>query len=1300
MQLMNRGIRRPLGRLFSCLISLLLAVGVSRGADPGKTLVSDVVYRADGTPAAGTLLITWPAFTTADNKAVAAGSLSVTIGPAGAVNIQLVPNEGATPDGSYYKVVLKLNDGSTSTEYWTVPAASPTTIAAIRATVVPASVAAQLASRSYVDQAVAAAVLKTGDQTIAGVKQFTASPLVPDPTLAQAAASKQYVDLAVAAGSGGTGPLALSKGGTGQTTWTPGRCVRSSNDGTKLESAAADCGSGSGSGNATQLQGKPLDTTIGSTTTPGSIPVLNPAGTAYAAQTKPLVDVRDYGAACDETTDDTDAIQKAINVAATGTTAFGQATRSGTVLMPVAGCRITRQLMYEGTTGTSLHFRAAGYAARGSNPRILWCGPKGATMFLMLGANNSSVEGIHWQADCTGGAVPVAAYGVWTDSSNTLPATTTWTISSISRDANGVVTVTTTAPHDFTVQQIAKIENVSGDNGSFNGIFHVLAVDSATTFKYIQGGAATSGSGGTAKNYKSAIASGNVYRHLIFSNPDSQTAAITSATGTNPITVTTSTMHYLNPGDPVIISGATNTSYNGAWQVQSITSSTVAVLVPLPGSTQLNANGAGASDGTLQGGSAGLAFSHSDALTPQVDSVIVEHVRVQGRNNGINMVAFRAFNGGNTKNFSFSGVQPNGVRYGFYGFISGLLNVRDLHGSLFGDTGTTSTWGAAFIGNHGQIQITGAEMEDTGAARFFVSTATPNNLSLGIDALSWQSTAPADDIVIQASNLRISDSSCTNNRTGASVCYLSAGGYRLGVNGNGSLVSQNTFYKNASGYIPVKDSSGNVFQFPGGFLTYNFSSICSLGDHGGGAGGGQSAPLTPICGLSTLEIGNSTDPISTTGSIRMTRAASIKARNQANTADLNLLSVDSADVTQVGDAAGIFSNGNVNISGQYQINGTQLSSFDLGDSPNLPRVNIANIFTAAGGITLDNQRGLRLRELSGNGTDYIEIRGPSSLAAPKTLTWNAQDCSGNANGGALTVDASGNINCSDDDGGAGGTDTRVAVFSGGTQVGSVARQLDYSSEFAVTEDTANDQFDIAVNSISAAKITTGTLANARLDSDLQALGDNAANGLWARTGPGTGAARSLTGTANFNISNPDGVSGNPGIALTLPVYSYFAAAGCAITTAASSFDLPASNAPTANCLTGSNTQQGTLDFDDASSRSAQVSFMLPDDWTGAIDADLYWLVTSGGGSNSVTWTVYTACTATAASYDTAFNPVQNVPSGVGANNALTKVTQAAITTTGCSAGNWMHIKIGRDVTDTFTGTARLVGLRLKLRRLI
>lgn len=53
-----------------------------------------------------------------------------------------------------------------------------------------------------------------------------------------------------------------------------------------------------------------------------------------------------------------------------------------------------------------------------------------------------------------------------------------------------------------------------------------------------------------------------------------------------------------------------------------------------------------------------------------------------------------------------------------------------------------------------------------------------------------------------------------------------------------------------------------------------------------------------------------------------------------------------------------------------------------------------------------------------------------------------------------------------------------------------------------------------------------------LDSDLTALAGNSTNGLWARTGTGTGSARTITGTANeITAANGDGVSGDPTLSL-------------------------------------------------------------------------------------------------------------------------------------------------------------------------
>src|SRR5277367_249824 len=99
-----RDICRPMGRLFYLLLPLLMWAQA-----PQLTTISDIVYRADGTPAEGTLLISWPEFTTAAGQAVAAGSDAVILGAAGSLSVQLAPNTGATPANMVYTVVYQLD---------------------------------------------------------------------------------------------------------------------------------------------------------------------------------------------------------------------------------------------------------------------------------------------------------------------------------------------------------------------------------------------------------------------------------------------------------------------------------------------------------------------------------------------------------------------------------------------------------------------------------------------------------------------------------------------------------------------------------------------------------------------------------------------------------------------------------------------------------------------------------------------------------------------------------------------------------------------------------------------------------------------------------------------------------------------------------------------------------------------------------------------------------------------------------------------------------------------------------------
>src|SRR5271170_2971687 len=171
---------RPMGRLFYWVLAVVVSALSVRGwaQGPALTSVIDTVYMANGNPAQGVLVITWPAFVAADGTAVAPGSLNVTLGPNGALNVALAPNANATPVNTYYTVVYQLQPSEVRTEFWSVPTSSPATLAQVRTT--PGSgTAAPAVSMQYVNTALAgkandnSVVHLAGTETVTGAKSFT-----------------------------------------------------------------------------------------------------------------------------------------------------------------------------------------------------------------------------------------------------------------------------------------------------------------------------------------------------------------------------------------------------------------------------------------------------------------------------------------------------------------------------------------------------------------------------------------------------------------------------------------------------------------------------------------------------------------------------------------------------------------------------------------------------------------------------------------------------------------------------------------------------------------------------------------------------------------------------------------------------------------------------------------------------------------------------------------------------------------------------------------------------------------------
>jgi hypothetical protein len=211
------GAGRRLGHELALMLGLSLMamglVGMANAQSFTTTTVQGTVYLANGQVGSGTLNVSWPTFTTASGQSVAAGQLMVTIPQDGFLSVNLTPNVGAMPAGLFYTAIYQMSDGTTSTQYWVVPAGAQASLGQVQAQLMPAAQAVQTVSKSYVDQSIAeltGSLLTASGGTLSGNLYLNG-----DPTQPLQAADKHYVDSASNMGiplTGGnmTGPLDLN----------------------------------------------------------------------------------------------------------------------------------------------------------------------------------------------------------------------------------------------------------------------------------------------------------------------------------------------------------------------------------------------------------------------------------------------------------------------------------------------------------------------------------------------------------------------------------------------------------------------------------------------------------------------------------------------------------------------------------------------------------------------------------------------------------------------------------------------------------------------------------------------------------------------------------------------------------------------------------------------------------------------------------------------------------------------------------------------------------------------------------
>ncbi len=607
-------------------MAVLLVMGHARpsAGQIVTTTVQDTVYLANGNVASGTVIVSWPSFSTAANGTVAAGSVTTTIGADGFLSLNLTPNVGATPAGTYYTAVYHLSDGSVSKEFWLVPAVAQATVAGIRTQVVPAAVAMSSASKAYVDTSVAA--LSGTYVTLDGASMTGPLVLGADPTSASQASTKHYVDaqistLAARVGTG-TDSNAIHANTTSAQSVKGALAAASLTAPLVNHIAYADQFASVQAAVTAACSASPVEMVI----IPNTLPVsttspefTNNCAAAVVDQRiahTDVFDVRSYGAVCNGIVDDTVALQAAINAAEASSQQSGRL--SAQVQMPDAICRGNVTLY----SNVSLNGH---YSARyGSSQLGTWLQGKPV---ITVAAGSSSV-GIHdldifGQGQSTvlqavsiaraGGVVTVTAggnvpavlspgmgifvYGASPDTTfnglynvsgissitqgGVTSNSTTFTYSQISalstcsRSA-GVVTCNVSSPlpnNAFTAFSVGTSVTVAGAaDSTYNGTFVVTALGNdqgggtnyPESVSWVQSGASSSTTGGNLYPANSAIVPGQVV------DVGGGAGTIQSAVRTNntlALTIAGSPIYGWGGSGQLIISGSSDPTLNGTWPI-------------------------------------------------------------------------------------------------------------------------------------------------------------------------------------------------------------------------------------------------------------------------------------------------------------------------------------------------------------------------------------------------------------------------------------------------------------------------------------------------------------------------------------------------------------------------------------------------------------------------------------------------------------------------------------------------------------------------------------------------------------
>lgn len=362
------------------------------------------------------------------------------------------------------------------------------------------------------------------------------------------------------------------------------------------------------------------------------------------------------------------------------------------------------------------------------------------------------------------------------------------------------------------------------------------------------------------------------------------------------------------------------------------------------------------------------------------------------------------------------------------------------------DLGTFSAGGGQLLsGSSTILHVTGTRQLFLGLGAGNFSNAANDNIGIGYQALRNVETGGADNVAVGVNALDQVTTGDNNTGIGTGACQ------------NVTTGNDNTCLGDASGSVNTTGS-------------YNVA----VGTGAMGLGSGTDVDSNTAVGDIALEI------IQSDGNVGVGDSAGRSFTTGGNTTSLGYLAGNSSTAT-VAKSVVIGYNAQVTSSNTMVLGGT-------GATDNVDVVIGATAPISSARFTINGEEDQIQALIQGHSTqtsDLMQMENSAGVdvfrvtnagnfvVTGSSVTFAGFDCSGNSNGGALTVDANGDLSCTDDDSGGAGGGTTIDVQDSGSAIVSTST-VSFNGPLVATNSGGDAQVTISDGSIDISQYTNLT----------------------------------------------------------------------------------------------------------------------------------------------------------------------------------------------------------------------------------